>query len=149
GKTYNVLQYQTSPNLYGNFGSQQGWSSANEFQILKTSTGDAAASILGFGYSGIVVGPQAFAAGASAAGSYVIPFAAGNAFGWNQTVDICSFTDLNGRTIDLNSDGIADFVGMGRAGLVYVYGTESGGAYGLGTLQTAHISGGGTDLGEA
>src|SRR5439155_277437 len=112
GKTYNVLQYQTSPNLYGNFGSQQGWSSANGFQILKTSTSDAAASILGFGYSGIVVGPQAFASGASAAGSYVIPLDAGNASGWNQTVDIRSFTDLNGKTIDLNSDGIADLVGM-------------------------------------
>ena len=41
GHTYEVLQYQTSPNLYGNFGSQQGWSSANGFQILKTSTSDA------------------------------------------------------------------------------------------------------------
>jgi len=63
GHTYEVLQYQTSPNLYGNFGSQQGWSSANGFQILKTSTSDAAASILGFGYSGIVVGPQALRPG--------------------------------------------------------------------------------------
>ena len=151
GHTYEVLQYQTSPNLYGNFGSQQGWTSSNGFQILKTSTGDAAASILGFGYNGIVVGPQAFAAGASAAGSYVIPFAAVNASGWNQTVNIRSFTDLNGKTIDLNGDGLADFVGMGPAGLVYAYGNTSGsgGAYGLGTLQTAHISGGNTDLGEA
>src|SRR5207237_565346 len=125
--------------------------SANGFQILKTSPGDAAASILGFGYSGIVVGPQAFAAGATAAASYVIPLAAGNAFGWDQTVDIRSFTDLSGKTIDLNSDGIADFVGMGPAGLVYAYGNTSGsgGAYGLGSLQTAHISGGSTDLGEA
>src|SRR5207245_394468 len=58
---------------------------------------------------------------------------------------------LNGKTIDLNGDGIADFVGMGPAGLVYAYGNTSGsgGAYGLGTLQTAHISGGNTDLGEA
>ena len=35
GHTYNVLQYQTSPNLYGNFGSQQGWTPDNGFQILK------------------------------------------------------------------------------------------------------------------
>src|SRR5204862_7436037 len=86
-----------------------------------------------------------------ASGSYVIPFAAGNAFGWSQTVDSRSFTDLSGNTIDLNGDAIADFVGMGPAGLVYAYGNTSGagGAYGLGTLQTAHISGGSTDLGEA
>src|SRR5205085_6776921 len=90
GHTYKVLQYQTAPNLYGNFGSQQGWTPSNGFQILKTGAGDAAASILGFGYDGIVVGPQAFAAGASASGAYVIPLAAGNAFGWNQTVDIRS-----------------------------------------------------------
>src|SRR5207302_1244133 len=77
GHTYQVLQYQAAPNLYGNFGSQQGWTSANGFQILKTSTSDAAASILGFGYDGIVVGPQAFAAGASAAGPYVLPLATG------------------------------------------------------------------------
>src|SRR5947208_14610355 len=121
-----MLQYQTSPNLYGNFGSQQGWTSSNGFQIVKTSTSDAAASILGFGYDGIVVGPQAFAAGASASGSYVIPLAAGNAFGWDQKGDIRSFTDLNGKTIDLNSDGIADVVGMGPAGLVYAYANRSG-----------------------
>src|SRR5207244_7374506 len=41
--------------------------------------------------------------------------------------------------------------GMGPAGLVYAYGNKSGsgGAYGLGALQTAHISGGSTDLGAA
>ena len=27
GSTYNVLQYQSTPNFYGNFGSQQGWTS--------------------------------------------------------------------------------------------------------------------------
>src|SRR5207302_2451168 len=130
GHTYGELQYQSTPSFYGNFGSQEGWSSTNGFQILKTSTSDSAASILGFGDDGIVVGPQAFAAGATAAASYVIPFAAGNAFGWSQTVDIRSLTDLSGKTIDLNGDGIADFVGMGPAGLVYAYGNTSGGAYG-------------------
>jgi hypothetical protein len=35
GKGYNVLQYQTSPNFYGNFGSQQGWTPDNGFQSLE------------------------------------------------------------------------------------------------------------------
>jgi len=149
GNTYDVLQYQTSPNLYGNFGSQEGWTSDNGFQILKTDSSDATASILGFGDAGIVVGPDAFASGASAASSYVIPLAAGNNSGWKQSVDVRSFTDQSGKPIDLNGDGIADFVGMGPNGLVYAYGSESGGTYGLGALQTAHIEGGSSDLGEA
>jgi len=151
GNTYNVLQYQSTPNFYGNFGSQEGWTSANGFQILKAGSSDTYASILGFGNDGIVVGPQAFAPGANAASSYVISFAAGNNSGWDQKVDIRTFTDVNGKMIDLNGDGIADFVGMGPKGLVYAYGNTSGpgGAYKLGTLQTAHISGGNADLGEA
>ena len=151
GNTYNVLQYQSTPNFYGNFGSQQGWTQHNGFQILKTSTSDTYASILGFGDDGIVVGPQAFAPGANAASSYVIPFAAGNNSGWDQKVDIRTFTDVNGKTIDLNGDGIADFVGMGPKGLVFAYGNTSGsgGAYGLGALQSAQISGTADDLGEA
>ena len=149
GSPYNVLQYQSTPNLYGNFGSQEGWTSANGFQILKTSASDTYASILGFGYNGIVVGPQAFAPGATAASSYVISLAAGNAAGWDQKVDIRTFTDLNGKPIDLNNDGIADFVGMGPNGLAYAYGSETGGVYGLGSLQTAHIDGSGTNFGEA
>jgi hypothetical protein len=38
---------------------------------------------------------------------------------------------------------------MGPQGLVYAYGNESGGIYGLGALQTAHINGGNSDFGEA
>jgi hypothetical protein len=146
-----VLQYQSSPNLYGNFGSQQGWTSHNGFQILKTSSTDTSASILGFGNDGIVVGPQAFAPGATAADSYVIPFAAGNNSGWDQKVDIRTFTDVNGKPIDLNGDGIADFVGMGPTGLVYADGdmNGSGGTYELGPLKTAHIDGDNSNLGEA
>ena len=62
-----------------------------------------------------------------------------------------TFTDVNGKTIDLNGDGIADFVGMGPKGLVFAYGNTSGsgGAYGLGALQSAQISGTADDLGEA
>jgi probable HAF family extracellular repeat protein len=149
GNTYDVLQYQTSPNFYGNFGTDQGWTSDNGFQILKTSSTDNSASILGFGYSGIVVGPDAFSSGASAASSYTIPLDVGNGSGWKQSVDVRTFTDLNGKTIDLNGDGIADFVGMGPDGLVYAYGSGSGSSYTLGTLETAHIDGGNSDLGEA
>ncbi len=151
GHTINVLQYQSTPNLYANFGSQQGWTPDNGFQILKTSVSDSYASILGFGFAGIVVGPQAFAPGADASGSYVIPFAAGNGSGWSQSVDIRTFQAGDGSTIDLNHDGIADFVGMGPQGLSFAFGNTAGpgGAYGLGDLQSAHISGGNTDLGEA
>src|SRR5436190_5058234 len=55
GNTYNVLTYQTSPNFYGNFGSLQGWTPDNGFQVLKAGAGDGFASILGFGGDGIVV----------------------------------------------------------------------------------------------
>jgi hypothetical protein len=149
GITYEVLQYQATPSLYGNFGTQQGWTSDNGFQILKTGSSDSSASILGFGDAGIVVGPDAFASGASASSDYVIALAVGNNSGWKQSVDIRTFTDQNGRAIDLNSDGVADFVGMGPQGLVYAYGSGSGASYTLGALKTAHIDGGGSDLGEA
>src|SRR5439155_26794665 len=152
GNPYNLLRYQTSANFYGNFGSQQGWTPDNGFQILKTKTGDSVASILGFGNDGIIVGPQAFAAGATAANSYLIPLGAGNNSGWRQSVDIRTFTDAAGKVIDLNGDGTADFVGMGPQGLVFATGNHNGpgGGYGLGPLQFAHVgAGGAADLGEA
>ena len=151
GNPYYVLQYQSTPSLYGNFGSQQGWTPSNGFQIVRATTSDAYASIIGFGANGIVVGPQAFAPGATAADSYVIPFAAGNNFGWDQQTDIRTITDGTSNTIDLNEDGVADFVGMGPNGLAYAYGNTSGpgGAYELSQLQTAHINGANSDLGDA
>src|SRR5207342_254792 len=65
--------------------------------------------------------------------------------------DIRSFTDASGKVIDLNGDGTVDFVGMGPQGLSFALGNASGpgGAYGLGALQTAHVNGANTDLGEA
>ncbi len=151
GKTYDVLQYQSTPNLYGNFGSQEGWTPANGFQVVKASTADSFASILGFGNFGIVVGPQAFSPNATAADSFTITLAVGNNDGWNQQVDVRTFTDTNGNALDLNHDGITDFVGMGPQGLDYALGSETGGTYGLGALTTANIgvNGGGPDLGEA
>ena len=149
GKTYYTPIYDTSPHLYGQFGTQEGWSVHNGFDIVKASNTDTYASILGFGDAGIVVGPQAFAPGANGLQSYVIPFGAGNNSGWDQTVDVRTFQDSNGGAIDLNHDGITDFVGMGPQGLEFAYGSvDASGHYSLGTLQTANL-GGGPNLGEA
>ncbi len=81
----------------------------------------------------------------------MIPFEAGNSFGWNQQTDIRTFTDANGKTIDLNHDGTADFVGMGPQGLTFAFGNSSGpnGQYGLSSMQSADINGNNPDLGEA
>ena len=72
-----------------------------------------------------------------AAGSQTL----GGASGWDSTLDIQTFRDYRGNTIDLNNDGIADFVGMGPNGLEYAYGQYTAGAtpgsqvYSLGTIQ--------------
>ena len=144
-----VPTYETSPHLYGQFGTQQGWTPANGFDIVNAQTSDSYASILGFGNNGIIVGPQAFAPGAGASQSYLIPFGAGNNSGWDQTVDVRSFVDNNGQAIDLNGDGVTDFVGMGPNGLEFAFGSDSGGHYSLGTLQSAQINGTNSDFGEA
>ena len=112
GGTGSNPTYQSTPSLYPDFGSHQGWTPANGFDVVKAPGSDAYASILGFGDAGIVVGPQAFASGTPQA-SYVIPFGAGNNNGWNQTTDVRAFTDQNGVAFDLNGDGITDFVGHG------------------------------------
>jgi hypothetical protein len=149
GHTYTAPQYETAPHLYGDFGTQQGWTPQNGFDIVIASTADQYASVLGFGADGIVVGPQAFAPNATASQSYTIPFAAGNSNGWDQTVDVRTFTDQDGNAIDLNHDGMTDFVGMGPNGLVYAYGaTDANGNYTLGSLQTAHVNGSNSDFGQ-
>jgi len=75
-----------------------------------------------------VVARQAFdpSTAASPAASYAIPFGAGNNSGWSQTTDIRSFVDDNGQAIDLNGDGITDFVGMGPQGLEFAFGSAVG-----------------------
>jgi hypothetical protein len=148
GGTGNNPTYQSAPSLYPDFGSHEGWTPANGFDVVKAQASDAYASILGFGAAGIVVGPEAFAPGTPQA-SYVIPFGAGNNNGWSQLVDVRSFTDQSGTFIDLNGDGVTDFVGMGPNGLVFAYGSESGGKYSLGPLQTAEINGTNSDFGDA
>lgn len=147
GKTYSVLQYQSGPNLYANFGSQEGWTPHNGFQIVKANVDDAYASIVGFGDAGIVVGPQAFAPSADALSSYLIDLPIGNTDGWDQQVDIRTLTDAKGDIIDLNHDGLADFVGMGPQGLVYAFGSLHGPhGYTLDPLQMAQV--GPIDLGD-
>ena len=143
--------YQSTPNLYPDFGSQQGWTPANGFDVVKADSSDAYASILGFGGAGIVVGPQAFdpSTSGSPPASYLIPFAAGNNSGWSQTTDIRSFVDSNGQAIDLNGDGVTDFVGMGPQGLEFAFGSDTGGQYSLGALQLAQINGTNSDFGDA
>ena len=143
--------YQSTPNLYPDFGSQQGWTPANGFDVVKADSSDAYASILGFGNAGIVVGPQAFdpSTSGSPPASYLIPFAAGNNSGWSQTTDIRSFVDSNGQAIDLNGDGVTDFVGMGPQGLEFAFGSDTGGQYSLGALQLAQINGTNSDFGDA
>ena len=149
GGTSTDPTYQSTPNLYPDFGTHEGWTPANGFDVVKAQSTDTYASILGFGDAGIVVGPQAFNPNGSPASSYVIPFAAGNNSGWNQTVDVRSFVDNNGQAIDLNHDGITDFVGMGPNGLEFAFGSDSGGHYSLGPLQSAKINGTNSDFGEA
>jgi V8-like Glu-specific endopeptidase len=146
--TMNNPTYQSSPNLYPDFGTHEGWTPSNGFDVVKASSTDAYASILGFGDAGIVVGPQAFNLNGPPSSSYVIPFAVGNNSGWDQTVDVRSFVDNNGQAIDLNGDGITDFVGMGPNGLEFAYGSESGGQYSLGPLQSAQISGTSSGFGQ-
>jgi hypothetical protein len=146
--------YQSSPNLYPDFGTEQGWTPANGFNVAKFTSADAYASILGFGDDGIVVGYQAFDPNPiNPQSSYVIPFAAGNNSGWDQTVDVRSFVDNNGQPIDLNGDGVTDFVGMGPNGLEFACGGTSVSELGfhltLGPLQSAQINGTSSDFGEA
>lgn len=147
GKSYQIPSYETAPHLYGQFGSQQGWTVHNGFEVVKVSSSDTFASILGFGNDGVIVGPQAFGPGASASQSYLVPTAFGNASGWDQVSHVRTFVDDKGGAIDLNHDGITDFIGMGSIGLVFAYGTEDASHhYGLGSMQLADL-GAGPDLG--
>ena len=150
GQPTPVPVYEASPHLYANFGIDQGWTVHHSFDIVKASTADSFASILGFGNSGIVVGPDAFAPGADASQSYTIALPVGNDHGWDQSLDVRAFESHEHPAIDLNTDGIADFVGMGPNGLQFATGfLDGGGNFQLNALQTAHINGGSSDFGRA
>ena len=150
GATVDMLQYETSSHFYAQFGAKQGWNSHYGFDITFASPTQQYASILGFGYKGVVVAPEAFAPDAQASQSYTIKLPVGNGNGWDQLKDVRTFTDANGDAIDLNHDGIVDFFGIGPKGTAFAYGSmDSAGNYTLGTLQTAHISGTASNFGRA
>ena len=137
GNSYDALIYETSSHLYAQFGKASGWTSKYEIDVTFLSQGDQYASILGFGFKGIVVAPQAFDPAANSSQAYTIPVA-GNKDGWDQRYDVRTFTDSDGKPIDLNHDGIVDFVGMGPNGLVFSDGERDlSGHYSLGPLQVA------------
>ena len=145
-----VPTYETSPELYREFGTNQGWTQHYNFQTARTT--HATPDIVGFGNGGMIVAPQAFAPEASTAQEYLAAGTAaiGNAAGWDSLNDVRTILDQNGKPISLDSDGIPDFVGMGPNGLVYAYGSkDANGNYRLGAVQTAHISGSASDLGDA
>jgi hypothetical protein len=141
--------YETSLELYRDFGTDQGWTHDYNFQPAVTT--HATPDIVGFGIAGMLVAPQAFLPGAGPVQEYFAANSAaiGNAAGWTSMTDVRTIIDENGKPIDLNGDGTPDFVGMGPHGLNFAFGVRDGaGNYQLGTLQTAHISGSATDLGD-
>ncbi len=145
-----VPTYETTPELYGDFGANQGWNPHYTVEIAVTT--HATPDIIGFGYTGMIVAPQAFAPGAHSSQEYYAANSAalGNAAGWDSLNDIRTIVDQNGKPIDLNGDGIPDVVGMGPSGLVYAYGSQdANGNYQLGPLQTAHVNGSASAFGDA
>ncbi|MGY2048638.1 hypothetical protein [Methylobacterium sp. JK268] len=150
GGIFGAQVYETAPHLYADYGRRQGWTAHNGFQIVRTQASDPYASILGFAQGGVLVGNQAFAPTADASTGYTVLPAVGNGNGWDQLTDIRTFQDNDGAIIDLNNDGIADFLGMGPGGTSFALGTKDGGGrYGLGPLQTATFNGNASDFGRA
>jgi hypothetical protein len=133
----------TSSEVYTNFGLAQGWTQTYGVDVAFLSNTDAYASIVGFGVSGLWVGQQAFNPTVAPSASYIAAGSQtlGGASGWDSTLDIQTFRDYRGNVIDLNNDGITDFVGMGPSGLEYAYGQFTAGAtagsqvYSLGAIQ--------------
>lgn len=135
------LAYQL--HSYGNFGLAQGWSPTYSIDVTFLSASDSYASIVGFGDAGLWVGPEAFAPTATASQAYIAAGSEslGGAAGWDDMLDIQTVRDYKDNTIDINGDGIADFVGMGPNGLEYAFGqyaTDATGShiYSLGTIHT-------------
>lgn len=143
-----VPTYETGPELYQDFGANQGWNQHYNFQTAVTT--HQTPDIVGFAIAGMLVASQAFLPGANAAQEYfaAASSAIGNAAGWDSLNDVRTIVDQTGKPIDLNGDHIPDFVGMGPNGLNYAYGArDANGNFQLGSLQTAHINGAATDLG--
>lgn len=151
-----ALSYEATTSHYDWFGSGLGWS-GNEHRLdfAFVSTGnsetgmasDDYASILGFGYAGLTLAPQAFSPSATPSDAYLVQGSAAFGFdaGWDETLDVRTVSDFRGKDIDLNRDGILDVVGIGTAGVVYAFGQQSdlggtgAGTYSLGAVYVAAI----------
>lgn len=152
GQSHFIPQYDQASRLYREFGHDQGWNTHFNFDIVFASNADSFASVLGFGADGLRVARQAFAPTADASQSYIATGTAsiGNVSGWDSERDIRTFTDEFDNRIDLNADGVVDFVGLGPNGLQYATGViDAGGNFQLNALQTAHINGASSDFGDA
>jgi hypothetical protein len=148
--------YSATAQHYDWFSTAQDWSNpGHELSIAFVSTGnadhgtngDAFASILGFGYAGLTLAPQAFSTGASTDDAYLVKGSESFGFdaGWDETQDIRAVTDFRGNEIDLDGDGILDVVAIGTPGVVYAFGQQTGSGetgrdtYSLGTMHIATI----------
>jgi hypothetical protein len=142
----------SGPFFVPNFGHNQGWDTTHGIDVVLAKNTDASASILGFGDNGLVVDRAAFGTVANTT-TYTVNVAVGNlAGGYNNLNDIRTFQDFNHKTIDLNHDGFADFVGFGPQGLQFAFGgTDAAGNYVISNPVTANIGfgPGGADLGDA
>lgn len=126
-----------------NFGLAQGWTPTYAVDAVFLSQNDPYASIVGFGDAGLWIGQQAFNPANSASPAYMAAGSQtlGGASGWDSTLDIQTLRDYRGNVIDLNGDGISDFVGMGPNGLEYAFGQYTAGTtpgsevYSLGPTQ--------------
>jgi hypothetical protein len=126
-----------------NFGLAQGWTPTYAIDAVFLSQSDAYASIVGFGDAGLWIGQQAFNPANSTSPAYMAAGSQtlGGASGWDSTLDIQTLRDYRGNVIDLNGDGVTDFVGMGPNGLEYAFGQFTAGTtpgsevYSLGTMQ--------------
>lgn len=143
------LQNFDGPRLIQDFGRDQGWNSSHELTFQFLSTADAYGSVVGFGNFGVVVARQAFQ-NIATSGTYTINISVGNSAGWDGHRDERLVEDHFGKRLDLNADGITDFVGFGPNGAVFSYGALDGlGRWTLTNPQTATFGGTGANFGAA
>ncbi len=111
--------FGTATLIIGDFGVNQGWSSANSFhRTVADVNGDGRGDLVGFGTAGTLV------ALAQTNGSFANPFLALANFGTSQG---WSSQDAFTRDLaDVNGDGYDDIVGFGIPGTFVAYGQPDG-----------------------